>query len=159
MNEIIESTNYIIKTFEQYDISILTNEPQNKKSYYFRANDVANVLGILNIRSSIQNFTKNEKAIHQVETFGRKQDTLFLTCKGIYRLLYGGKKPLVEKFREWTGDILDDIIFETNQKLEKKLKEKNNQLRLQLKISEEKNIQLMSKITNIKEQKDDGWIY
>ena len=132
MNEIIENTNCITKVFENHPIFIFNdniNNENNKKQYYFKANDIAKAIGIVNIRSSVQNFSDKEKGVHEVDTLGGKQESLFLTTKGVYRLLYGSKKPLAEQFRDWAGDILDDIILNKSQELIKKLVEKEEKIK------------------------------
>ena len=39
----------------------------------FRANDIAEILEIANIRSTIQNFDKSEKVVHSMDTLGGTQ--------------------------------------------------------------------------------------
>jgi prophage antirepressor-like protein len=45
----------------------------------FRANDIAEILEIANIRSTIQNFDKSEKVVHSMDTLGGTQHVTFLT--------------------------------------------------------------------------------
>ena len=100
-----------------------------------RASDVANVLEMSHVyRSSIQNYTDKEKGVRKIHTLGGAQDIIFLSSHGVYRLLYNSKKKLAQKFREWVGDILDDIIFNNSKELTKQLKE--FELKLQIKDSE-----------------------
>jgi prophage antirepressor-like protein len=114
----ITDPNCIVKAFQNNNISIIKDE-DNK--YYFRGSDVAKALEITNIRSSIQNFTYKEKGVRKVDTLGGPQDIIFLSSHGIYRLLYSSKKKIAENFREWVGDILDDIIFNQSKELQKQL--------------------------------------
>jgi len=116
-SEIIDP-NCIVKAFQNNNISIIKDE-DNK--YYFRGSDVAKALEITNIRSSIQNFTSKEKGVRKVDTLGGPQDIIFLSSHGVYRLLYSSKKKIAENFREWVGDILDDIIFNQSKELQKQL--------------------------------------
>ena len=118
--EEITDPNCIVKAFQNNNIAILKDE-SNK--YFFRGNDVAKVLEITNIRSSIQNFTEKEKGVRKVDTLGGPQDIIFLSSHGVYRLLYSSKKKQAEKFREWVGDILDDIIFNESNELKRQLEE------------------------------------
>ena len=78
----ISDPNCIVKAFQNQSIAILKDE-QNK--YYFRGTDVANALGIINIRSSIQNFTDKEKGVRKVDTLGGPQDIIFLSS-GVLRV-------------------------------------------------------------------------
>jgi prophage antirepressor-like protein len=45
----------------------------------FRANDIAEILEIANIRSTIQNFDKSEKVVNTIDTLGGTQHVTFLT--------------------------------------------------------------------------------
>jgi prophage antirepressor-like protein len=121
----ITDPNCIVKAFQEKNISIIKDD--NNK-YYFRGSDVARVLEITNIRSSIQNFTDKEKGVRKVDTLGGPQDIIFLSSQGVYRLLYNSKKTVAEKFREWVGDILDDIIFNESKKLREQLDQKEIEL-------------------------------
>lgn len=118
--------NCIIKAFENNNINILQECEENKQIFLFRGNDVANVLDITNIRSSIQNYTDKEKVVRAVyDVRGCEQNTIFLTSRGVYRLLFASKKKVAEQFRDWVGDIMDDIIFNQSKKLKEQLDEKN----------------------------------
>jgi prophage antirepressor-like protein len=110
IEEIKQDNNCIVRAFENNSISILQEDINNKKIYYFKASDVAKVLDISHIRSSIQNYDSDEKGVRKVHTLGGDQDVLFLTSQGVYRLLYNSKKDIAKKFRKWVGNILDDII-------------------------------------------------
>jgi prophage antirepressor-like protein len=120
MESEITDPNCIVKAFQNNNISIIKDE-DNK--YYFRGSDVAKALEITNIRSSIQNFTSKEKGVRKVDTLGGPQDIIFLSSHGVYRILYSSKKKIAERFREWVGDILDDIIFNESIELKKQLEE------------------------------------
>ena len=116
----ITDPNCIVKAFQNKNISIIKDK-DNK--YYFRGSDVAKALEITNVRSSIQNFTNKEKGVRKVDTLGGPQDIIFLSSHGVYRLLYSSKKKIAERFREWVGDILDDIIFNESTELKRQLQE------------------------------------
>ena len=118
MDSEITDPNCIVKAFQNNNISIIKDD-DNK--YHFRGSDVAKALEITNIRSSIQNFTSKEKGVRKVDTLGGPQDIIFLSSHGVYRLLYSSKKKIAENFREWVGDILDDIIFNQSKELQKQL--------------------------------------
>jgi prophage antirepressor-like protein len=135
IEEIKEDNNCIVKAFENNPISIIKEEKDNKKIYCFKASDIGKALNIVNIRTSIQNFDGDEVVVRTTyDTINRKQETLFLTSQGVYRLLYSSKKDIAKKFRKWAGAILDDIIFNESQELRKQL-EKQNKL-----IEEKENI-------------------
>ena len=47
----------------------------------FLANDIAEILEMTNIRSTIQNFDKSEKVVHSMDTHGGSQQVTILTEK------------------------------------------------------------------------------
>lgn len=113
--------NCIIRAFENTNITILTDNTNGTK-HLFRATDVANVIGVTHIYRTIQNFhIPKEKVTQKCLTLGGPQDVVFLTSRGIYRLLHISKHPLAERFRDWVGDILDDILFNQAMQLQKQL--------------------------------------
>ena len=134
IEEIKADNNCIVRAFENNPVSILYEDINDKKIYCFKASDVGKVLGILNIRQSIQNYDEDdERVVRKVyDPHGTLQDTIFLTSQGVYRLLYNSKKEIAKKFRKWAGNILDDIIFNESKELKKKLEEKEIQHQLQL---------------------------
>lgn len=140
-----KNPNCIIKAFENYDITIFQEVVDKKKQFYFKASDVANVLGLTNIRVTIQNFSEKEKVVMKAYTPGGEQNVLFLTSRGVYRILYISKKKEAAAFRDWVGDILDDIIFNESNELKKKLLEKENLLIEQNKLIKEKEEELKKK--------------
>jgi prophage antirepressor-like protein len=112
MSDIVDP-NCIIKAFEKTEIAILNQvDDDDKPKYLFRATDVGKALEILNIYRTIQNFLcPKEKNNKKCDTQGGPHDVVFLTSKGLYRLLYVSRKPVAERFRDWVGDLLDDIVF------------------------------------------------
>jgi len=124
--EKITDPNCIVKAFENNSISILKEKINNKESHWFRSIDIGKAIELTNIYASVQNFDEDEKGLKEVDTLGGKQKVLFLTSRGVYRLLYNSKKPIAKKFRKWVGDILDDIIFNQSKELKLQLEEKDN---------------------------------
>jgi prophage antirepressor-like protein len=130
----MSNPNCIIKAFENNNISILKENSDNKNNFLFKASDVAKILDLSQIRSSIQNFDEDEKVVRLMnDVRGVSQNTTYLTSRGVYRLLYSSKKSIAKKFRKWVSTILDDIIFNEGQELKKQLEKKDTQL-LQLSI-------------------------
>ena len=111
---------------------------KTKKVYYFKASDIGNALGIVNIRTTIQNYEdEDERVVRKVyDPQGNPQNTIFLSSQGVYRLLYNSKKEVAKKFRKWAGNILDDIIF--NESIELKRQLENQKLLLENKDLEKK---------------------
>jgi prophage antirepressor-like protein len=152
IEEIKTDNNCIVKAFENNPISILHEDINNKKVYYFKASDVGNALGIVNIRTTIQNYEDDdERVVRKVyDPHGTLQDTIFLTSQGVYRLLYNSKKEIAKKFRKWAGNILDDIIFNESKELKRQLEEQQNVIEEQKNLVEEKTEQLEEQQKKIK---------
>jgi prophage antirepressor-like protein len=129
MEEIITDSNCITKAFESFRIVVLNETAEDKTiTYWFRASDFEKTIGMQNIRASIQNYTAKEKGIKEIETTKGKQRAVFLTSRGVYRLLYSSKMPLAEQFRDWVGDILDDIIFNHGFELKRQLESSHQRM-------------------------------
>jgi len=115
MDDIVDP-NCIIKAFETTHISIFHDNYEDFP--LLRATDVGKALELLNVYRTIQNFTSpKEKITKKCDTKGGQQEVVFLTSKGLYRLLYTCRKPIAERFRDWVGDILNDIIFNQSKEL------------------------------------------
>jgi len=124
IEEIKTDNNCIVKAFENNPISILEEDIDNKKVYYFKASDIGKALNLSNIAVSIQSYDEDERVIRKAyDTTNREQDTIFLTSRGVYRLLYNSKKDVAKKFRKWASNILDDIIFNQSKELQRQLEE------------------------------------
>jgi prophage antirepressor-like protein len=151
LEEIKTDNNCIVKAFENNPISILEEDLDNKRVYYFKASDIGKALNLSNIRVSIQNYDEDEQVVRKAyDLRGCEQDTIFLTSRGVYRLLYNSKKEVAKKFRKWASDILDDIIFNQSNELQRQLKERENKLQLleiQNKEKQDK-INLLTRKTN-----------
>lgn len=134
IEEIKEDNNCIVKAFENCEISILHENIDNKKVYYFKASDIGKALGIVNIHSTIQNYEDEDERVIRKAYDPQKnlQNTTFLSSQGVYHLLYNSKKDIAKKFRKWAGNILDDIIFNESVELKRQLEE-NKQLLLEQK--------------------------
>lgn len=142
--EIKEDNSCIVKAFENNPISILHEEINGKKIYWFKASDIGLALKLSNIRVSIQHYDEDEKGVRKAYTLQGEQDTIYLTSQGVYRLLYNSKKPEAKKFRKWAGDILDDIIFNESAELKRQL-EHSQQLLTSTEIALEKSKENYSK--------------
>lgn len=131
-----ENADCIMKAFQEHPIFIYEETSDDNKIHYYRASDIGNLLELTNIRVSIQNFSKTEKCLRKVNTIKGMQNILFLTSNGVYRLLYSSKKELAEKFRDWAGSILSDIIYNESAELRKQLAIKDQEIeRLKLQHS------------------------
>ena len=103
-------SNFIKEYFKDIEMEILKDE-LGKKRYWFKAIDIAKILKVTSIRALIQNYTKNEKEVRETVKESGNQQTIYLSEKGIYRLLYNIKSELGERFRLESGSILSESYF------------------------------------------------
>ena len=96
----------------------------------FRASDVALILEISNIRSSIKDFNESEKVVQTMTTPGGPQKVLFLTQTGLFRLLFRSKKnPIALQVQYWACDVVKEL--QINQR------KKNDMMKLQESLESE----------------------
>ncbi len=109
----------------------------------FRANDIAEILEMGNVRSTIQNFDKSEKVVHTMDTLGGSQQVTFLTEKGLYKILFKSRKPIAEKFQNWVCEVIKEIRLNGIYNLQKQLEKQKMEMEL---LEETKNKEMEEKI-------------
>jgi prophage antirepressor-like protein len=132
----------------------------------FRASDVGDTLDISNIRSSIQNFNSTDKTIIATNTLGGMQDVIFLTTKGLYKVLFKCKKPIGLQFQDWVCEVIDELrlkgFYDMREQITNQQKEiENVQQELQktqelLKAKEKKKFVRGDTVYIMKDTTDDG---
>lgn len=121
----------LIKQFQHFNIEIYGTY----EDPLFKANDIANLLGIKDIRTTLRDFDKDEwHSMPVIDNLGRRQDTNMLTEDGLYRLLMISRKPIAKQFQKWVFKIIKEIRINSN----KQLHENNQQLQKQLEYYKEK---------------------
>ena len=118
----------IIKAFNNNELQINITIKGTYNKPLFRASDVAEILDIYSIRSSIINFNEDEKQICVINTPKGEQNVNFLTEAGLYRLLFKSNKPIAEKFQKWVFDVIREIRLTGEYKLKQEIKEKEEKL-------------------------------
>jgi hypothetical protein len=103
----------ILKAFSLLDTEYQINIQGTLEDPLFQANQIGKLLGIVNIRDTIKDFSENEKGVGLTDTLGGKQETIFLTEYGLYRLLGRSRKPIAHKFQEWMVFVLHLLTFQT----------------------------------------------
>lgn len=130
-----KDTNCIIKAFDNTSITIIKEDTHN---YLFRGTDVGKVLGLTNIRVTIQNFDEDERVVRKAyDSNNIERDTIFLTSRA-------------KQFRKWVGDILDDLIFNQGKELKIQLEKYHLEL-------EEKNRLLIEQAEVYTKEKEQIW--
>ncbi|BDB14039.1 BRO-N domain-containing protein [Acidithiobacillus ferrooxidans] len=77
---------------------------------WFAAHDVAMALEYAKARDMTRILGEDEKSIHKVRTLGGGQDLLVINEKGLYRAIFGSRKPEALAFQDWVfGEVLPAI--------------------------------------------------
>ncbi len=99
----------ILKIFklnkENYDV-LIQGTPDKP---LFLASDIANILDIKNIRSTTQFLSDKEKTLCPIKTEGGIQNRIFLTERGLYKVINRSNKPIAQTFQDWVLDIIEEI--------------------------------------------------
>jgi len=118
----------IIRAFNNNELQMNVIIKGTHKNPLFRASDIAEILGISNIRTSIVDYTETEKTTINIHTIGGNQNVTFLTTRGLYKLLIKSKKPIAIKFQNWVYEVVDEIRLTGEYKLKQEIKEKEEKL-------------------------------
>jgi prophage antirepressor-like protein len=99
----------ILKSFVldgvSHDVSILWEEGKP----LMRADDIGKVLGLSNVRTSVQSFDADERCVRSTYTSCGARDVVFLTEPGVYRLLMLSRKPIARPFQKWVTQVIVSI--------------------------------------------------
>jgi len=138
----------IIKAFtdNQYTHNITILGDNNNP--LFRASEIADVLEIKSYHSSIDDFNETEKEYRNIKTPGGNQNVIFLTEKGLYKLLFRSRKPIAIEFQNWVCEVIKELRLKGNYDVQQKLEQQNKELEEQKKENEKLKKDLQKKITN-----------
>jgi prophage antirepressor-like protein len=74
------------------------------------AQDIADALGIKNVRQNLAEFDSDEKGVYSAYTLKGEQELLTVTEPGLYRLVFKSRKPEAKVFRRWVfHEVLPSI--------------------------------------------------
>lgn len=88
----------------------------------FQATQIGELLGIKKIRNTIKDFSPQHKCAHTMGSIGGIREVLFLTEKGLYKLLGLSRKPIAATFQDWMVEVIKDIRRTGEYKLNGNLK-------------------------------------
>ncbi len=104
----------------------------------FRASEIAKVLDIKDVHTSLRNFDNDEKGRRKMPTLCGDQEILYLTEQGVYRLLMRSNKPIARPFQKWVCDILVSIRETGKYELQKEIEQIKEETEIKInKIKEE----------------------
>ena len=81
---------------------------ENKRPL-FRASQITHILGIKKANSALRLLSEEHKQAFSTDTPGGPQQAVFLTEKGMYRLVMASRKPIAHAFHDWICDVLITI--------------------------------------------------
>ena len=113
----------------------------NNKQILFRAVDIGSYIKINNIRSVIRNYDDHEKILCDYESKGGKQQTIFLTKDGLYKLLTRSKKAEASILKKSILNIFEKNIKEDKEQLIKEkqtLEDELNNVKSKLELRQKK---------------------
>lgn len=91
----------------EHDVHIIIEGDE----HLFRANDIATIFEIVNIRTSLTNFTEKQKVIRtRYSSNSGNQDAIYLTQSGLMTFIFSSrKKQIAEPFKEWVLKVITTI--------------------------------------------------
>ena len=101
----------IIKAFKLNEQEIKVNIQGTQDEPLFQANQIGKILDMKNIREVLRKFNEDEDEIHVISTDTNKgvRNNIFLTEKGLYRLLAQSRKPIAKTFQGWMVNVIQEI--------------------------------------------------
>ena len=121
----------LIKSFvidgTSYEVD--TRWKDNKPLY--RATDIAKVLGIKNIRQTLQNIPEDEKEVIRTYTPGGEQNVVYLREQATYIIVVRSNKPIAEPFRRWLVSVAETIREKGRYEMERRLEDESRRFRVE----------------------------
>lgn len=132
----------ILKIFNLYDKEFPVNIIGSVEEPFFQANQIAKLLGIKNIRSTIKDFDCDEKIddVDTMDAINRKQKTTFLTEIGLYRLLGMSRKEEARKFQKWVCNIIKELRIKGKYELDTRNETEGKLLQRKLELERHKTL-------------------
>lgn len=116
-----DKENFLIKQFGDLDFEIHGTQ----EDPLFKAADIGRLLGINQIRKTIQNLDSEYKVLRAGDTIKGIQDQWFLTEQGLYKVLFISRKNIAIEFQKWVFNVVKEIRSTGKFELEEKLKVKD----------------------------------
>jgi prophage antirepressor-like protein len=111
----------IIQIFTNNDLSKSIDIQGTIDEPLFRASQIADLLDISNIHTSLRNFDSDEKTIRSVYSDYGQQQIMFLTELGLYRILGQSRKPIARSFQKWVCTVIKEIRLKGKYKLQNEI--------------------------------------
>lgn len=110
----------------------------------FVARDIAKILDIKDINSTIRDFDNDQKGMHTVHTPGGDQNITILTEEGVYKLLFSSRKEIAKRFQKWVFNVIHELRINGKYEIQKQIEEIKSESSTKIKEIETKYKQLDS---------------
>ena len=143
----------VVKAFNSNDLHTEIIIKGTQEEPLFRANDIATILEISNIRTTINDFDETEKILTKSDTLGGNQQVSFLTEKGLYKVLFRSRNPMAEKFQNWLCEVVKEIRLKDYYKLNEEINNlqtnlQNQKIEYESNLANQKEYEKVVKFTN-----------
>lgn len=106
MSDINDTSQVQTFNFNAHGVRALTIDGEP----WFVAVDVANVLALANMRSSVALLDDDERGVHSMDTPGGPQQFRVISESGLYSLILKSRRPEAKEFKRWiTREVLPEI--------------------------------------------------
>ena len=109
MNPYIIYSMDILKAFSLYDKEYPINIQGSIDEPLFQANQIGKLLDMAKIQNQMSNFDDTEKVSRETCTLGGIQKVLFLTERGLYKILAKSVKPVAKIFQNWMVNVIIEL--------------------------------------------------
>jgi len=130
----------ILKAFSLYDKEYHINIQGTIEKPLFQANQIGKLLEMTKIQNQMSTFDNTEKVSRETRTLGGIQKVLFLTERGLYKILSRSNKPVAKKFQDWMVTVITELRQQGEYKLKQENEIEKKLIKAQEKINAQKNI-------------------
>ena len=101
-----------LQVFKNDEINANVRVIEKNGEYWFVAKDVCDALGIQNSRDTIAKLLDDdEKGVASIYTLGGPQQINIVNEPGLYKLIFGSRKPEAKAFKRWvTHEVLPSTV-------------------------------------------------
>ena len=99
----------ILKAFSLCDKEYPINIQGTVDEPLFQANQIGKLLEMVKIQNQMSTFDNTEKVSRETSTLGGIQKVLFLTERGLYKILSKSNKPIAKKFQDWMVNVIKEL--------------------------------------------------
>ena len=119
----VQEPNLLVKQFQDLNINIYGTY----EDPLFKAKDIGDLLGIDQIRKTIQNLDDDDKILQPGNSITGLKEQYFLTENGLYEVLFTSRKEIAKQFKKWVYQVIKEIRLKGKYDLEEKLQLKEQE--------------------------------